>query len=165
MRFTRITIIKERVPDKPDINDELQWFGGSLGLFSLRDKDKSRFRVFIVLVNATAGAAAVREGAIRAARSLGASNAQVLFRVVIPEAVPYIVTGWQIALGNAFMAIVAAEMLAAHSGLGFMIWDAQIYSQIDRMFVAFIALCLMGFMTDRLGHALARRFFGHYRVV
>jgi predicted transcriptional regulator len=49
MRFTRITIIKEQAPDR-NINDELQWFGSSLGLFSLRDKDKSTFRIFIVLL-------------------------------------------------------------------------------------------------------------------
>lgn len=49
MRFTRITIIKERTPER-NINDELQWFGASLGLFSLRDKDKSTFRIFITLL-------------------------------------------------------------------------------------------------------------------
>jgi len=50
MRFTRITIIRSTRPEKNDINKELQWFGGSLGLFNLRDKDKSRFRVFIALI-------------------------------------------------------------------------------------------------------------------
>jgi predicted transcriptional regulator len=52
MRFTRITIIKERMPARQDVNDELQWFGASLGLFSLRDKDKSCFRIFIILLKA-----------------------------------------------------------------------------------------------------------------
>ena len=50
MRFTRITIIRTTGPAKTDINQELQWFGGSLGLFNLRDKDKSCFRVFIALI-------------------------------------------------------------------------------------------------------------------
>jgi len=50
MRFTRITIISSTRPEKNDINRELQWLGGSLGLFNLRDKDKSCFRVFIVLI-------------------------------------------------------------------------------------------------------------------
>ena len=50
MRFTRITIIRSSRPEKKDINKELQWFGGTLGLFSLRDKDKSCFRVFITLL-------------------------------------------------------------------------------------------------------------------
>ena len=50
MRFTKITIISSRKPQVQDINEQLQWFGGSLGLFGIRDKDKSCFRVFIVLL-------------------------------------------------------------------------------------------------------------------
>ena len=121
--------------------------------------------VFIVLVNTTAGAASVRDGTIRAARCLGATHAQVIMRVIIPETVPYIVTGFQIALGNAFMAIVAAEMLAAQSGVGYMIWNAQVYAQVDRMFVGFVTLSLMGFLTDRFVYGLSRRLLGHYRIV
>jgi len=52
MRFTRITIIRSTRPEKTDINKELQWFGGTLGLFNLRDKDKSCFRIFITLLKA-----------------------------------------------------------------------------------------------------------------
>ncbi|MBU1199877.1 MAG: ArsR family transcriptional regulator [Nanoarchaeota archaeon] len=51
MRFTRITIIRSTKPEKKDVNKELQWFGGTLGLFNLRDKDKSCFRIFITLLN------------------------------------------------------------------------------------------------------------------
>jgi predicted transcriptional regulator len=52
MRYTKITIIMGSRPEKTDINQELQWFGGSLGLFGLRDKDKSNFRIFITLLKA-----------------------------------------------------------------------------------------------------------------
>lgn len=48
--FQRITIINVRKPAQRDINQELQWLGSSLGLFNLRDKDKSCFRVFIELI-------------------------------------------------------------------------------------------------------------------
>ena len=50
MPFTRITIIRTQRPDTGKINEELQYLGGSLGLFNLRDKDKSCFRIFIVLL-------------------------------------------------------------------------------------------------------------------
>lgn len=51
MRFTKITIIKTRSePDKHNINELLQWLGGSLGLFNPRDKDKSCYRVFLALL-------------------------------------------------------------------------------------------------------------------
>jgi len=48
----KVTVIKISRPLKKDINEELQWLGNSLGLFSLRDKDKSCFRVFIELLKA-----------------------------------------------------------------------------------------------------------------
>lgn len=50
MRFKRITIIRTRKPSEGDLNEKLQWFGGTLGLFGSRDKDKSCFRIFIVLL-------------------------------------------------------------------------------------------------------------------
>ena len=52
MRITRITIIKIRRPEKNNLNEELQFLGYSLGLFSERDKDKSCFRIFITLLKA-----------------------------------------------------------------------------------------------------------------
>jgi len=48
--FQRITIMNVRRPIQKNINDELQWLGSSLGLFNLRDRDKSCFRVFIELI-------------------------------------------------------------------------------------------------------------------
>jgi len=51
-KYKRITIIKTSRPRQPDINENLQWLGTSLGLFNLRDKDKSCFRIFIELLKA-----------------------------------------------------------------------------------------------------------------
>lgn len=50
MRFTRVTIIRTNTPSKDNVNELLQWFGGTLGLFNLRDKDRSCFRIFVVLL-------------------------------------------------------------------------------------------------------------------
>lgn len=52
MRFRKLTIIKAPSPGL-DVNEQLQWLGGSLGLFNPRDKDKSCFRIFIVLLKTT----------------------------------------------------------------------------------------------------------------
>ena len=52
MRFTRVTIIRTSEPSNDNINELLQWFGGTLGLFNLRDKDRSCFRIFIILLKA-----------------------------------------------------------------------------------------------------------------
>jgi len=51
--YQRITIIKVRKPTSRNVNEELQWLGSSLGLFNLRDKDKSCFRIFIELLKVT----------------------------------------------------------------------------------------------------------------
>ncbi|MFH1850268.1 MAG: winged helix-turn-helix transcriptional regulator [archaeon] len=53
INYQRITIIKFNKPAKRDINRDLQWFGSSLGLFNLRDKDKSCFRIFIDLLKSS----------------------------------------------------------------------------------------------------------------
>ena len=53
MRITRITIIKTTEPENKNINELLQWFGGTLGLFNLRDKDRSCFRIFVTLLKTT----------------------------------------------------------------------------------------------------------------
>jgi predicted transcriptional regulator len=53
MEIQRITVIRLRKPLKQDINEELQWLGTSLGLFGLRDKDRSAFRIFIELLKST----------------------------------------------------------------------------------------------------------------
>jgi len=50
MKFTRITIIRTNTPERYNVNELLQWFGGTLGLFNPRDKDRSSFRIFIVLL-------------------------------------------------------------------------------------------------------------------
>ena len=87
---------------------------------------------------------------IRAARSLGASRTQVFQYVALPATVPYILTGMRLAMGNSFVTIIAAELVAANAGLGKMIWDARLYMLVDQIFVALLVLGLLGFTADRL---------------
>ena len=106
--------------------------------------------VFIIIINTAAGVAAVAPNKIRAARSLGASRAQVFFFVAFPATVPYILTGMRLAMANSFVTIVAAELVAANNGLGRMIWDSRMYMLVDQIFVALLVLGLLGFTADRL---------------
>jgi len=106
--------------------------------------------VFIVIINTAAGVSAVAPNKIRAARSLGASRAQVFCFVALPATVPYILTGMRLAMGNSFVTIIAAELVAANAGLGKMIWDARLYMLVDQIFVALLVLGLLGFSADRL---------------
>ena len=121
--------------------------------------------VFVVIVNTAAGVGAIAPNKIRAAQSLGASRRQIFLFVALPATVPYILTGMRAAMGNSFITIVAAELIAANAGLGKMIWDARLYMLIDQIFVALMLLGLIGFMTDRMFRWGIYAFAGRYSPV
>src|SRR5438445_2391478 len=104
--------------------------------------------VFIITLNTAAGVAAVATNKIRAARSLGASRAQVFFFVALPATVPYILTGMRLAMANSFTTIVAAELIAANDGLGKMLWDGRRFMLVDEILVSLVTLGLLGFATE-----------------
>lgn len=83
-----------------------------------------------VAMSALAGVKSVQQVRIRAARSLGASRAQVLWFVILPGALPEILTGLRIGLGVGWSTLVAAELIAATRGLGFMVQSAGGSSQL-----------------------------------
>jgi ABC-type nitrate/sulfonate/bicarbonate transport system permease component len=105
---------------------------------------------FFVIINTIAGVIRTPVARQRAAQCLGAGRLQIFVLVVIPSAVPYIVTGMRVAMASAFMAIIPAEMLAADSGLGYLLQQSGVLMQTNRIFVALAAICLLGFTTDRI---------------
>jgi NitT/TauT family transport system permease protein len=119
--------------------------------------------VFIVALNTLAGVLAVDELKLRAARSLGAGAARSLLAVVMPATVPYAVTGARLAMGNSFLTIVSAEIVAAQSGLGSLIWTARNYAKTEWVFVGIIVLGALGYGFDwalRNGARLTLRRYG-----
>ncbi|HEX4358257.1 MAG TPA: ABC transporter permease [Pseudonocardia sp.] len=120
--------------------------------------------VFIVTLNTVAGVLAVSESKLRAAASLGAGRWQTLRHVVLPATVPHVVTGARLAMGNSFLTIVSAEIVAAQVGLGALIWTSRNYGRIDWVFVGIITLGLLGFVFDRVLRIVARRLLGRYGV-
>lgn len=104
--------------------------------------------VIIVLINTAFGVTSMPIIRERAAACLGASEAQIFRHVVLPSAVPYIVTGMRTALGFSFMAIVAAELIAAESGIGYLIMQSRILIQVDQTFAGLIALSVLGALSD-----------------
>ncbi len=105
---------------------------------------------FFVLINTIAGVMRTPVARYRAAQCLGASEFQIFTRVVIPSAVPYIVTGMRVAMASAFMSIIPAEILAADSGLGYLLQTSAMLVQTERIFVALATISLIGFITDRI---------------
>jgi ABC-type nitrate/sulfonate/bicarbonate transport system permease component len=112
---------------------------------------------FIVVVNTTAGVWRAPIARQRAAECLGANQAQIFVMVVIPSAVPYIVTGMRVAMASSFMSIIPAEILAADSGIGYLLQKSSLLLQTNRIFVALLTICLLGFAVDRLFRFLVDR--------
>ncbi len=118
--------------------------------------------VFVVVIATAAGVGAVGKDKIRAAQCLGASKLQIFALVALPATVPYILTGMRLAMANAFVTIVAAELIASNDGLGKMLWDARLFMQVEDIFVALISLGLLGFLTDRVFRLAIRAFAGRF---
>ena len=104
---------------------------------------------FAILLNTIAGVHRVDKSLVRAALSLGANQAAVLRYVVLPSTLPHIFTGIRIALGVSWMSIVAAELVAASSGLGFMISYYRELLRSDLILVGMLTIGIVGFLMDR----------------
>jgi taurine transport system permease protein len=120
--------------------------------------------VFIVTLNTIAGTVSVPELRLRAAASLGAGPLTTLRTVIVPSTVPYMVTGARLAMGNSFLTIVSAEIVAAQEGLGSLIWNARNYTRTEWVFVGIITLGLLGFLFDRILRIAARTLLKRYGV-
>lgn len=87
---------------------------------------------------------------IAAAQVLGARDAGIFLRVVVPASTPFILVGMRVGLGSAWATLVAAELLAAQTGLGHRMQSAQLYYDLPTIFVGIIAIGLLGLVMDRL---------------
>ena len=96
------------------------------------------------MVNAYSGIKQTRDVHLWVAQTFGASNLQQLFTVAIPTALPMIMTGLRVALGAAWSAVIAAELLASSSGIGFMIQQCRGLARPDIIIAGMIAIGLIG---------------------
>ena len=104
---------------------------------------------FFQIVLATAAAAAsVPRVYYRVAEDLGMSNREILFRVTFPAIAPQLVTALRVAIGVAWMVVVAAEMIAVRSGLGYLIVDARNALRMDLVVVGMITIGGIGIGLD-----------------
>lgn len=98
---------------------------------------------------------------LRIARNFGSSDRMILLKVVIPAAFPYILVGLNMALGTAWIHLVAGEMLGAQSGLGYMIVDARNFLRTDLILAGMLTIGALGLLLQtgmsRLEKALNKR--------
>jgi NitT/TauT family transport system permease protein len=137
------------------------WLPFSIAVFGIYDAS-ALFLIglgafYPIVVNTTHGVRDTSRLLIRAARMLGASEATILFKVVFPSALPAIFTGLRLGVGIAWTAVIVAEIVAVKSGLGYVLWDAYYVSRMDICVAAMISVGILGFVSDRVLHAVSRR--------
>ena len=118
--------------------------------------------VFPMIVQTTTGVHTIEQRYLRAAENFGVSRQTLFLRVVLPAILPQVVVGMRIALGVAWLVVVAAEMIALRSGLGYMIIDSRnAGNRYDLVIAGMIIIGLIGLGLDTLmrlleGHKLVR---------
>lgn len=120
--------------------------------------------VFTVVVNTIAGVIAVDQNRINSARTLGVPEWKIVYSVIWPSVIPYVFTGARLGLGGAFTSIIAAEMLAAKEGIGYLIYTSRMYFHTDWIFSGIIVLGLMGYISDKIVRLLGNKFLQKYGV-
>ena len=98
-----------------------------------------------IVLSAQAGVRSLPQERVNAALSLGARRWQLLIEVVMPSALPAILTGIRIALGVGWSTLVAAELIAANQGIGFMIMSASHFLATDAVFVGIVIIAACAF--------------------
>lgn len=107
---------------------------------------------FPVFLNSFFGATAVEDQHLNAAKCLGARKGALVARILFPSALPMIWTGLKIGLGQAWMAVVTAELIAAQSGLGYMIQVSRLNLDTSYVLVGMVTIGILGsLMTYTLG--------------
>ncbi len=104
--------------------------------------------LFPVILNTVLGVRSVPLELHRAARSLGASRAAVLWEVVLPGALPNIVTGLRNGLGYGWRALIAAEMIVGTSGIGFLMFDARRAGSVVEIMLGMVVLGVLWYVVD-----------------
>jgi NitT/TauT family transport system permease protein len=105
--------------------------------------------VFPMIVQTVVGVHTIEKRYLRAAENFGVSHRTLFMRVVIPAVLPQILVGMRIGLGVAWLVVVAAEMIALHSGLGYMIMDSRnAGNRYDLVVAGMIIIGLIGLSLD-----------------
>jgi ABC-type nitrate/sulfonate/bicarbonate transport system permease component len=112
---------------------------------------------FPILLNTVAGVRRVDRTLVWGALTLGGRRHQIVGEIVLPSALPLILTGLRIGLGVGWMALVAAELVAARSGLGFMIQSARYAFLTERVILGMVVIGALGLVMDRMMRGVERR--------
>lgn len=135
-----------------------------IGLLVFRDADLAAIWVIFIcsiwpmVINTAAGVRAVPQDYMNVARVLALPEWKVITRILFPAVLPHILTGVRLAVGTAWLVIVAAEMLTGGIGIGFWVWDEWNNLVVEHILIAIIVIGLVGLALELMLMMIARRF-------
>lgn len=141
----------------------LAWLPISLATFN-EANPSAVFVIFVtaiwpIIINTSVGVMRIPQDYENVAKVYKLTGSRYFFKVLLPAASPYIFTGLRIAIGMAWLAIVAAEMLTGGVGIGFFIWDSWNSSRMSDIIISVVYVGLVGLLLDRIMARIAA-FFG-----
>lgn len=113
---------------------------------------------FAIVINTAAGVRNIDPALIKAARSFGASDAQLFRTVIVPGSVPFILTGLRLGLGHALTGVVVGELVAAQAGVGLMMATAAATFQTSKVFVGLVIVAATGVVLTLVLSRIEQRF-------
>lgn len=113
---------------------------------------------FPILINTISGVRTVDPLLIKSARSLGISELQLFAKVILPAAAPSVFAGLRLAAASSILVLLAAEMVGARAGLGYLITASQLNFQIPNMYAGIVAIALVGLAVNTVLVLVERRF-------
>lgn len=153
-RWNRLTTYFMPIVDMVRPISVIAWIPIAILWFGLGDRP-AWFIIFLgaffpIFTNTYLGVRSVDPVHVNAARCLGAGRILFLRKVLLPSALPYILTGMRVGLGVGWMCVIAAELIAAESGLGYMIQLARVMIETEKVIAGMIVIGIIGFVMNQI---------------
>jgi NitT/TauT family transport system permease protein len=103
---------------------------------------------FVLILNIVGGARAIDARYIRSAMSLGSRRRDIFWRIILPATLPSIIVGMTVGIGVAWNTVIAAEMIASRSGLGFITWRSYVTFTYPMIVVGMISIGVAGYVSS-----------------
>jgi nitrate/nitrite transport system permease protein len=114
--------------------------------------------IWPMIINTAVGVQRVPQDYMNVARVLNLSEWKILTKILFPSVLPYMLTGVRLAIGTAWLVIVAAEMLTGGVGIGFWVWDEWNNLNVPHIIIAIVVIGVVGLILEQALVALARAF-------
>ena len=114
--------------------------------------------IWPMVINTAVGVSKVPQDYMNVAKVLNLSEWKILTKILLPSALPYVLTGVRLSIGVAWLVIVAAEMLTGGVGIGFWVWDEWNNLNVEHIIIAIFVVGIVGLLLEQLLIAIANRF-------